>query len=176
MIEYLDIVDENDVPIGIIKEKHQAHDDGDYHRTAHVWLINEKLELLLQRRSPRKASFPNYWDISAAGHIRSGETVIQGAIRELKEELGVDSQERDYHYLTSIRFESPHNNEFGYVYLLQTRLKENEFVFRDHEVAEVKYVHYTVLEQMVKDRADRLIIHKNEEALLFEYIRNNLEK
>ena len=46
MIEYLDIVDENDVPIGIIKEKQQAHEDGDYHRTAHIWLINEKKELL----------------------------------------------------------------------------------------------------------------------------------
>ena len=113
MIEYLDIVDENDNLTGIIKEKQQAHIDGDYHRTAHIWLINEKKELLLQRRSPQKSSFPDYWDISAAGHIRSGETVIQGAIRELKEELGVDSQERDYHYLTSIRFESPHNNEFG---------------------------------------------------------------
>lgn len=176
MIEYLDIVDENDNLTGIIKEKQQAHRDGDYHRTAHIWLLNEKKELLLQRRSPQKSSFPDYWDISAAGHIRCGESVIQGAIRELKEELGVDSRESDYHYITRIRFESPCNNEFGYVYLLKTKLKENEFVFRDHEVAEVKYVHYTLLEQMVKDKVDRLIIHKNEEELLFDYIRSNLDK
>ena len=174
MIEYLDIVDENDYLTGKVKEKHQAHADGDYHRTAHVWLINDKRELLLQRRSPQKSSFPDYWDISAAGHIRAGETVIEGAIRELKEELGVDSKESDYHYLTTIRFDSPHNNEFGYVYLLRCNLHIDEYVFRDHEVAEVKYVYYEELEKMVKNRADRLIIHKNEEELLFDYIRNSL--
>lgn len=173
-MEYLDIVDENDCFTGAVKEKNQAHLDGDYHRTAHVWLINDKKELLLQRRSPMKSSFPDYWDISAAGHIRAGETVLQGAIRELKEELNVDSQESDYHYLITIRFDSPHNNEFGYVYLVHCSLKENEFIFRDHEVAEVKYVYFEDLEQMVKNKADRLIIHKNEEELLFEYIRNNL--
>lgn len=55
--------------------------------------MNDKKELLLQKRSATKKSHPNFWDISGAGHIRAGETVTEGAIRELKEELGVEVKE-----------------------------------------------------------------------------------
>ena len=83
-MEYIDIFDEFNNPIGIFKEKNQAHEDGDFHRTAHIWIINEKNEMLLQKRSATKKTHPNCWDISSAGHIRSGEDVKQGAIREIK--------------------------------------------------------------------------------------------
>ena len=39
--EYIDVFDENNNPIGEIKEKQQAHEDGNFHRTAHVWIIKE---------------------------------------------------------------------------------------------------------------------------------------
>lgn len=84
-MEYIDIYDESNNPTGKIKEKTKAHKDGDFHRTAHIWIINDKHELLLQKRSATKKFHPNCWDISGAGHIRAGETVIGGAIRELEE-------------------------------------------------------------------------------------------
>ena len=55
-MEYIDIFDENNNSIGAIKEKQQAHEDGNFHRTAHVWIINDKNELLLQKRSASKKS------------------------------------------------------------------------------------------------------------------------
>ncbi len=48
-MEYIDIFDENNNPTGQIKEKVKAHEEGDFHRTAHVWIINDKNELLLQK-------------------------------------------------------------------------------------------------------------------------------
>lgn len=69
-MEYIDIFDEDNEPTGKVKEKNQAHEDGDFHRTAHVWSINNKNELLLQKRSASKKSHPNCWDIFGAGHIR----------------------------------------------------------------------------------------------------------
>lgn len=47
-MEYIDIFDENNNPTGQIKEKGKAYEEGDFHRTAHVWIINDKNELLLQ--------------------------------------------------------------------------------------------------------------------------------
>ena len=47
-MEYIDIFDENNNPIGEKKEKQQAHEEGKFHRTAHIWIINDKNELLLQ--------------------------------------------------------------------------------------------------------------------------------
>ena len=76
-MEYIDIFDENNNPTGQIKEKGKAHEEGDFHRTAHVWIINDKNELLLQKRSANKKSHPNCWDISGAGHIKAGESVIE---------------------------------------------------------------------------------------------------
>jgi len=44
----------------------------------------------LQKRSPFKDSHPNMWDISSAGHLTADDNSLSVAIREIKEELGVD--------------------------------------------------------------------------------------
>lgn len=56
----------------------------------------------MQKRSATKKSHPNCWDISGAGHIRAEESVIDGAIRELKEELGVETKKKDLQYVATI--------------------------------------------------------------------------
>lgn len=172
-MEYIDIFDEDNNPIGEIKEKQQAHEDGNFHRTAHVWIINDKNELLLQKRSASKKSHPNCWDISGAGHIRAGESVTEGAIRELKEELGVEATEKELNYIATIKStKNPKNMEFGYVYLLRCNKKIEEYVFEDDEVSEVKYVYFEDLEKMVEEKVEGLLLHDEEFKRLFEYIRN----
>lgn len=172
-MEYIDIFDENNNPTGKIKEKVKAHEEGDFHRTAHVWIINDKNELLLQKRSANKKSHPNCWDISGAGHIKAGEIVIDGAIRELKEELGVEAEEKDLQYIATIKStKNPKNMEFAYVYLLRCNKKIEEYTFEDDEVSEVKYVLYKDLEKMVEEKAEGLLIHKEEFEKLFQYIRS----
>lgn len=171
-MEYIDIFDENNNPIGEVKEKTQAHEDGNFHRTAHIWIMNDKKEILLQKRSATKKSHPNCWDISGAGHIRAGESVIDGAIRELKEELGVEAKEEDLQYISTIKStKNPKNMEFGYVYLLRCNKKIEDYILEDNEVSEVKYVYYEELEKMVEKRVEGLLIHE-EYKYLFKYIRN----
>lgn len=176
-MEYIDIYDENNNSIGIKKEKNQAHEDGNFHRTAHVWIINDKNELLLQKRSATKKTHPNCWDISGAGHIRAGESVIDGAIRELNEELGVVAKNEDLKYIATVKStKNPKNSEFQYVYLLQLNKRISEYVFRDNEVQEVRYIYYKDLEKMAEEKVEGLLIHKEEYAKLFEYIRKNYEE
>lgn len=95
MMELFDIVDENGEPTGVIKERSKVHADGDLHRTSHVWIVKDNLkgglDILLQKRSQDKDSFPGCYDISSAGHIPAGAGYIDSAIRELKEELGIDA-------------------------------------------------------------------------------------
>ena len=77
--------------IGKTIEREIAHQQGILHRTAHVWLLRkkqQKIQILLQKRSHFKDSFPDCYDISSAGHIPTGVDFIPSAIRELKEELG----------------------------------------------------------------------------------------
>ena len=172
-MEYIDIVDENNNPIGKVKEKQQAHEDGNFHRTAHVWIINDKNELLLQKRSASKKTHPNCWDISGAGHIKAGESVVDGAIRELKEELGVEVEEKDLQYIATIKStKNPKNMEFQYVYLLNCNKEIEEYIFEDNEVSEVKYIFYKDLEKMVEEKIEGLLIHEEEYKYLFKYITN----
>ena len=80
------------------KEKSICHSEnpGFYHKPVWIWIINNKNEILVQKRASCKKNFPNLWDMPSAGHIISGETPIQGAIRETYEELGIKTTENDY--------------------------------------------------------------------------------
>ncbi|MFQ9109561.1 MAG: hypothetical protein ACLR5Q_11555 [Coprococcus sp.] len=69
-MELLDVVDENGIPTGETVERSIAHAKGIRHRTSHVWLLrrrSEGVEVLLQKRSDNKDSFPGCYDTSSAG-------------------------------------------------------------------------------------------------------------
>lgn len=173
-MELIDIFDENNNPTNHVKDKDKAHEDGNFHRTAHVWIINDKLKLLIQRRSSTKKTHPNCWDISSAGHIKAGKIVTQGAIRELKEELGITAKENELEYITTVKsIKNPKNHEFQYVYLLNCNNTIEQYIFEDKEVSEVKYVFYKDLEKMVADKVEGLLIHDEEYNKLFKYIKEN---
>lgn len=87
-LELLDIVDSNNNIIGQASRQ-EIHQKNLMHRAAHIFIIYENL-VYLQLRSAQKDQFPNLWDVSAAGHVNSGEDYIQTAIREVKEELDLD--------------------------------------------------------------------------------------
>lgn len=95
-LELFDLVDEQGQPTGAVKSRAQVHAEGDWHRTVHIWIARKnaetsKIELLLQQRSPHKDSFPGCYDISSAGHIAAGDSYLPAALRELKEELGIEA-------------------------------------------------------------------------------------
>lgn len=92
-MEILDIVDENGEPTGKTEERSIVHAKGLRHRTSHVWIVrdNDKngIDVLLQKRSINKDSYPGCYDISSAGHIIAGQGYVDSALRELNEELGI---------------------------------------------------------------------------------------
>lgn len=59
------------------------------------------------------------------------------------------------------------------MYLLKCNKTIEEYIFEDDEVSEVKYVFYKDLENMVKQKADGLLIHDEEYKKLFEFINKN---
>ncbi len=125
-MEYLDIVDENGLPTGNIISRNAAHREGILHRTAHVWIIQKResgYDILLQKRSLNKDSFPGCYDTSSAGHIPAGVEPVASAIRELKEELGITADPDQLTYAGTFR--SQYEKEF------------HGSIFRDNEVTRV---------------------------------------
>lgn len=90
MSALIQIVDEQDKPTGQAT-KQEAWAQGLRHRIVRIMLENDQGEILIQHRSPTKDIFPNCWDNSAAGHVDAGEDYLTAAIRELKEELGIET-------------------------------------------------------------------------------------
>ncbi len=89
--EVFDVVDDDDVVVR--QEKRSVvHAEHLLHRAVHVLVFNKKKEVLLQKRSVLKDNFPGAWDSSSAGHLESGESYDACAVRELKEELSIDTE------------------------------------------------------------------------------------
>lgn len=88
--ELLDVVDENDEVVAI-KTRGEIHARGLMHRAVHIMVFNDHGEVFLQKRSMNKDEQPGMWDSSAAGHVDSGETYLDCAVREISEELGIDA-------------------------------------------------------------------------------------
>jgi len=88
MSEWLDVVDDTDTVIDRAT-RDEIHARGLMHRAVHVLLFNSRSEVFVQLRSLSKDNSPGLWDTSAAGHVDSGESYLDCAVRELNEELGV---------------------------------------------------------------------------------------
>ncbi len=86
--ELLDVVDADDRVVGV-KTRGEIHAEGLMHRAVHILVFNAAGEFFLQKRSMSKDENPGQWDTSCAGHVDSGETYLDCAMRELGEELGI---------------------------------------------------------------------------------------
>ncbi len=101
-MEWLEVCDENGTLSGTVETRETIHKKGLLHRTVHIWLY-KKNEVLLQKRANGKDSHPGLWDISAAGHVDIGETPVDAAIREIKEELGITVEKNALQYVETKR-------------------------------------------------------------------------
>jgi isopentenyl-diphosphate delta-isomerase type 1 len=86
--EIFDVVNERDEVIGR-KSREEVHRLGLMHRATHVLVFNKHDQVFLQKRSINKDRQPGLWDSSASGHVDSGEDYDACAVRELREEIGL---------------------------------------------------------------------------------------
>ena len=92
--EMFDVVDESNHVIGQ-QPRGKVHAEGLRHRAVHVFVINKRGDIYLQKRSHLKDVHPLVWDSSAAGHLDVGESYAACAVRELEEEIGIRVQETE---------------------------------------------------------------------------------
>jgi isopentenyl-diphosphate delta-isomerase len=89
--EYLDLVNEQDEVIGK-KLRSEIYAEGLHNlRVVNVFLMNSEGKLWIPRRTAQKHIYPSCLDMSAAGHVESGETYDESFKRELSEELNIDA-------------------------------------------------------------------------------------
>ncbi|KAK8838583.1 hypothetical protein M9Y10_033215 [Tritrichomonas musculus] len=180
-MEYFDILDENGEKTGRTKLRSEVHRDGDWHKAVHIWILNDKGDVLLQRRCPTKDSHPNCLDISCAGHLSAGDDSITAAVRELKEELGIDASPSDLKFIKTIKRSSKYtetfiNNEFNDMYILRTKKTIDDMTFQKEEISEIMYVSYKKFKEMIKNRQPDLLMYDEEFEILFNLFDKEYDK
>ncbi|MDO5511351.1 NUDIX domain-containing protein [Corynebacterium sp.] len=90
MSEKWDLLDDNRQPLGRTAERAAGLRDGELHVVVHVCLFNADGQMLIQRRTEHKQGWPGMWDFSVGGSVHAGETSREGALREVREELGLE--------------------------------------------------------------------------------------
>lgn len=108
---------------------------GDFHMVVHVWIVNDKGEILIQKRQPWKKGWPNMWDCSAAGAAVLGDSSETAAVREVKEELGIDLDMSKAQRL----FTSKSERTFNDAWLVKRNVNIEDLRLQYEEVAEAKW-------------------------------------
>jgi len=132
--EDLEVVDISGRVIGKARRSELHRNPSLIHRVVHVIVSDKQGNLLLQKRSMNKDVAPGRWDTSVGGHVQTGEDVHTAALREMREELGIEECEVSYlyHYLFIDHQEAELVSTFFCMY-------EGEIIFNDEEIDEITY-------------------------------------
>ncbi|WP_445678177.1 GNAT family N-acetyltransferase [Psychrobacillus sp. FSL W7-1493] len=121
-------------------------EEGVFHEVVHVWIMNDEGQLLIQKRQAWKTGWPNMWDCAAAGSVLTGETSEMAAVRETKEELGIDINMEQAEVLFTVKF----LRGFDDNYLIKQNVEKEDLKLQYEEVADAKWATIQEIKEMVK--------------------------
>ena len=172
--EYLDIYNEDGLPTGETGIKKEIHKIGFWHHAVHIWLLNSKNELLIQKRAAHLSRNPNKWNTTATGHVSAGEDDLTGAKREVREELGLDIPENKFIHIGTVKKSTDEpgykNREFNPIYIIKKDIDLLDITLQLSEVSDVKYISIAELKKHIDNKNTDYVLYQAEYKLLFDYL------
>jgi len=138
MSELWDIYDKNKKKTGRTIEREGVQlKEGEYHIVVTGVIINSENKILISKRAPHK-KYGLMWECSG-GSILAGETSLEGILREIKEEIGIQFTKKDAIFLKEMRRDKilP---DFKDIWLFKKDIDENDITFPDGEAIDYKWV------------------------------------
>ncbi|MGE5703528.1 MAG: NUDIX hydrolase [Clostridia bacterium] len=160
-MEMLDIFNSEKNRIGVMERK-QVHQEGHWHETFHCWFAHKQVDeiyLYVQKRQKGKDTFPEKFDITAAGHLLTTETPEDGC-REIREELGVEIDFTELLpigcFADEIITDAFIDREFCHTYLYKSKHALRDFILQPEEVAGIYLVRLRDVMQLFAKRVDQI--------------------
>ncbi|WP_452224767.1 NUDIX hydrolase [Lacinutrix chionoecetis] len=178
--ERIDIVTQGGKPTGTSALKSEIHAKGYYHNTVHIWFYTTNGEILLQQRAASKIICPLLWDVSVAGHIDAGETLTSGAVREIKEEIGLEISENKLEKIGVFKcFQSYPNgiidNEFHHTFIAELHVSLSALIPQKEEVEALKTVTPENFKQLLKySKTNKHFVESNKKY--YEFVLESISK
>lgn len=144
--EIWDLYNAKKQPIGRTMQRGEEIPAGLYHLAVHIWPVNSRGELLIQRRAATVQWKPNLWAVTGGSAV-SGEDALTAALRELREELGYSAQPEQMREIACLR----RSNSFCTVYSIEIDQSEAEFSLQEEEVSEIRWCSPTRVARMVSE-------------------------
>lgn len=98
-MELVDVYNNRHENLNYQKERGELSED-EYRLSFFIWVINDNEQILLQQRLTTAKKIPNMWGTIAVG-VKQCETSLEGALRELKEELGIIATKEELEFIGS---------------------------------------------------------------------------
>jgi isopentenyl-diphosphate delta-isomerase type 1 len=160
--EILEVVDSSGRVVGTARRSELHGNPALIHRVVHLLVFSGQGNLLLQKRSMNKDIAPGRWDTSVGGHVNPGETVRAAAVREMREELGIEVQDITYlyQYVFIDDREAELVSTFSCVY-------DREFLINHEEIDEIRYWNM----QSIRENIGKGVFSDHFEKEFSEYLR-----
>jgi len=105
--EKIVIVDKNDNELGTM-DKNICHKvKGILHRAITIFIINDKNQILITKRSTYKKLWPKHWESSCSTHVLENESYVEAGERRIKQELGISCK---LNYLLKFNYKAAYKN------------------------------------------------------------------
>lgn len=165
-IEFWDVLDENGEKTGktVLRSRKNTMGENEFMLAVHVFIHNSDNQWLIQKRSELKRGMPNIWEITG-GAVVTGEDSLTAALREVKEEIGIDLDPDKMKVAERVR---------GKRYLIDLWVAEADFdladcVMQPGEVDDLKWVSGAEILALVNQASYRDDFYKEAVRRIFEY-------
>lgn len=121
-----------------------------------VMIQNSKGEFLIQKRSKRKGGK----FAATGGHVKSGQTSVEGMIDEIQEEIGLTVKPEELELLYTAREDE--QDVFFDLYYMKKDFKISDLVLQEEEVESVQWNTIEEIDELIKN--DMFLINHAEEV------------
>lgn len=146
-METIDLYNKNKEKLGKTFVRHQDKLlENEYYLLEQAWILNDENKILLTRRSLNK-SYGGMWE-ATAGHVKSGETDLDGIQREVSEELGLNIKKNDFKFIKSLI----RKQAILDVWAVKKNVTLADIKLKDDEVMDAKFVSISEFKEMLENK------------------------
>lgn len=147
-METLDLYDQKKEKINktFIRENGNP-ENGEYKQSVHIWIMNKNGEFLIEKRSDNMKKNPGKWAF-VGGVPVAGESSVEGAVREVREEVGINLDIKEVELIISFKRE----HDFVDVWLAHDDTELKNIVMQETEVSKVKWVSLEQIDELISNQ------------------------
>ena len=149
MVEYWDLYDENRNKLDKVVKRGDKLEDNEYHLVVNAWIKNSDNKFLITQRAAHK-SHPMMWECTGGSALK-GESSLDAAVREIKEELGIKIDKENAKLIGSTLRYYKNCPDILDVWLFEDNIDIKDVMIQEEEVNDVMWSSGEEIEKLINE-------------------------